>query len=319
MNMRKETAKYYINYLLNHNYKINNNYAYSFFNGILDGIDFVSPTNKIVTFRIQPNKVYLDEIINMPDETEIEEFDYNRMEIAGIFFESSFCNRQDFVHGDRNGIFLVGESGWHCVPDMIDPEYAYSYYRHNLNDFEKCVWIQNHPIEQEKIILKKHLEHLDYIESITGFLNSVDFYQDYSSLFDCSRDGAEFKDTSNPFVMFKTKVPGCHIRNTITFETDCINGELLVNFEQFDDDIKNWFYKKFIIDKKFNKVALQYLYLVDKDYYIDSYVEIMDAIASLDSINKGFDEPDVLQRIKLDKIPDKEWVKEEVIKYLSKV
>lgn len=273
-----ETLQDYINYLISQGYKIAERCAFTEFNGCLSGIDMVSPSGKFVWMKCEPSEEYWEYIMSIEEDEDVREnfeWDYKRMILRSVTFESSICNVSGFMDDDRIGITLVDDS-------------YIKYYPHRLSEemFKKCVWIQENVIAHEQNVLEAHLENLKEINNnIAPFLKTVDYYQSYSSIFDSTRENTQRMDCSDLFVEFNSKYAGnCGL---IWISTDCITGKMKACNEFLTKSFKDWFYDDFIKwhtgGKLDGVVKKKFRYLVDKDYNRDSYDAIWRVIDELEN------------------------------------
>lgn len=261
-----KTLQDYIDYLISKGYKITERGAFTLFNGCLSGIDMVSPNGKFVWMECEPSEEYWTYIMSIEEDEDAQEnfeWDYNRMIMRNVTFESSICNVSGFMDDDRSGITLVDDS-------------YINYYPHRLSEdmFKKCVWIQNNVIAHEQNILEAHLKNIKEInENIIPFLKTVDYYQSYSSIFDSTYNNTSHRDCSDLFVEFESNYAGSC--TTIWIATDCITGQMKVNGYFLSKPFKDWFYDDFIKwhtkDELNGKVMKSFLYLVDNNYNRYSY------------------------------------------------
>ena len=245
-----KTFKSFEKYLNSLGYFISDGLCYEVVNGILYFVTFdnkeYGTTLKLKTI---PNAAYRKELDKLSDgdEVEINPYDYD---VNGAYIPCSICNIAGFVDNCKDGISLVD------VDDGYNP--------HLMKDFKKCVWIQNHVMEQEEFILKSHIRNMKRIkDEFLPILERFDFYQYYSSILDCKGDESEFsKSSSNPLIVFKHKTAGLNV-NMIYFETDCINGKLKVQNEYYtSDNFENYIINNVMKDK-YNNIEIDYKYLFD--------------------------------------------------------
>lgn len=262
-----------INILKQFNYREpnENEFGYEYVNGCLSSIDMYSPTGKRVNIVVEPVEEYIDEIINNPnniDENEEFNWEYDRILVLFVKFESSICNIMGYVDGDKSYLTLDG---------VVRNDNFDNYIPHKLNNetLTKFAWIQEHPIEHELFIVGAHYNNLrticyDYIP----ILEKYDFYQSYSSVLDCRIESGSEMLSSNPFVRFNHKYYDSINYSNFTIETDCITGELLVDGKRLDKPFEKWLTEDFMYDKKYNCYYNGYRYLFNKDYKPESYKEM---------------------------------------------
>ena len=279
-----KSFKYYYDILLSLGYRESkeNELGYQFLNGYLTNVDMYSPTGKLVTFDVTGSAEYDEYIEKLTQEHPNEEidftWDYSRMVVNFVFFESPICNVSGYIDNDRSGLTLDG----------IDREESgFDYYPHKLTtaNLRKFAYIQEHPIEHEYKIAKAHVRNLSKINKVfIPILDKYDFYQDYSSLLDSTVDSGYEKDNSNPFVTFKHKYAKSARHECIVFETDVFNGKLILNGEYFSGDFEKWLIEDFMKDKKVyttNNIydtKIYFRYLFDDSYKPESADEIFYAM-----------------------------------------
>lgn len=252
-------------------------YGYTYFCGMMEQVEMYSPTGKCVCLSVYPTESYENYLTSLDEDTEVE-WDFNRMKVTGILFESCICNVAGFMDNSRPGIFLNGERHPYAILDNMGG--MDEYYPHVLTDslFKKCAWIQEHPIEHEMKIIQCHCRNMKkVVNDYLPILNKYDFYQEYSSVLDADVESGHAKDSSNPFITFQFK-HGSHTHTLITFETDCITGKLLLNGEEFKGDFEKWMVEEHLFDKKYNEYYLEFRYLFDSNYKPETANEIWHAL-----------------------------------------
>lgn len=280
-----KTFKSFEKYLNSLGYFISDGLCYEVVNGILY---FVTFDNKeygtTLKLRTIPNAAYRKELDKLSDgdEVEINPYDYD---VNGAYIPCSICNIAGFVDNCKDGISLVD------VDDGYNP--------HLMKDFKKCVWIQNHVMEQEEFILKSYIRNMKRIkDEFLPILERFDFYQYYSSILDCKGDESEFsKSSSNPLIVFKHKTAGFN-ENTIYFETDCINGKLKVQHEYYtSDDFENYIINNVMKDK-YNNIEIDYKYLFDSRYKPNTWQEALKIHQIVNDVNNNrFSNETIKERI----------------------
>lgn len=298
-----KTFKSYEKYLNSKGYFISDGLCYDILNGILEFVTFDNKEKGLsLQLKTVPNKKYAAKLATLHDgdEVEINPYDYD---VNGAYIPCPICNIAGFISNDKDGISLVD------VEDGYNP--------HLMADFKKCVWIQNHVMEQEDFILKSHLKNIQRIKhGFLPILKKFDFYQYYSSILDC-KDTPDFtRENSNPLIVFKHKTAGSAV-HMIYFETDCINGKLKIDNKYFDlsaygdtDDFENYIITNIMTDKN-GHIFVDYKYLFDSDYSPNTWKEILKCYQLIDGVEKGYFNKEVvnerLKDIDMISIPTKDY------------
>lgn len=214
-----KTLKEYQDYLFANGYEISNGLPYGFFDNELTSVEYRNKKNKKYVLL---NCHYTDELISFLEKNykEGEEFiiDDKMMEMIDVdsaTIECGIVNVPHFMDGSKPGIFLQ-EGGDGGIMDFSD------YYKDRMDLFEKCIWIQNNELEHSKNILKQHFKNIEFFnENIKPILDNYKYYLGYSSIID-----VEEKYTSSP--LFEYWLPEAGELYSLSFITDCINGEMSV-------------------------------------------------------------------------------------------
>lgn len=250
--------------LLDNGYKVSDDLAYNYFCGMLNAIEWVSPTDKSVMINLQPTDEYEEELKQL--EGKEVDFDLSRMEVHAIFFESVFVPECGFTDNSRDGIILQDKPNKYSLLDTLASEGGHDgmkyYYQHDFSYVDTAIRCQLKPFEQERFILECHLENLKTISECSKILEKYDFYADYSSLFDITKDNYASKDSSDPFVYFKFKYGS--LTSGVYLCTDCLSGKLKVNDQLMPDNFEEWFIANIINGK--HGLKLEFKYLFDSDY-----------------------------------------------------
>ena len=299
-----KSFKSYEKYLNSKGYFISDGLCYDVVNGILEFVTFDNKEKELsLQLRTVPNKKYAAKLATLQDgdEVDINPYDYD---VNGAYIPCPICNIAGFISNDKDGISLVD------VADGYNP--------HFMKDFKKCVWIQNHVMEQEDFILKSHLKNIQRIKhEFLPILKKFDFYQYYSSILDCKDDPDFTKNSSNPLIVFKHKTASSNY-NMISFETDCINGRLKIQNQYFyfinnSEDFENYLITN-IMTNKYGQIEIDYTYLFDSEYKPNTWMEILKCYQLIDGVEKGYFGTEVVEErlkdIDLTAIPveDYEWL-----------
>jgi len=273
-----KSFKSYEKYLNSKGYFISDGLCYDVVNGILEYVRFDNKEKELsLQLRTVPNKKYAAKLATLQDgdEVDINPYDYD---VNGAYIPCPICNIAGFISNDKDGISLVD------VADGYNP--------HFMKDFKKCVWIQNHVMEQEDFILKSHLKNIQRIKhEFLPILKKFDFYQYYSSILDCKDDPDFTKNSSNPLIVFKHKTASSNY-NMISFETDCINGRLKIQNQYFyfinnSEDFENYLITN-IMTNKYGQIEIDYKYLFDSEYKPNTWMEILKCYQLIDGVEKGY-------------------------------
>lgn len=301
-----KSFKSYEKYLNSKGYFISDGLCYDVVNGILEFVTFDNKEKGLsIQLRTVPNKKYAAKLAMLQDgdEVDINPYDYD---VNGAYISCPICNIAGFISNNKDGISLV---------DVED-----GYNSHLMDEFKKCVWIQNHVMEQEDFILKSHLKNIQRIKhDFLPILKKFDFYQYYSSILNCKDDPEFTTGSSNPLIVFKHKTADLG-ENMIYFETDCINGKLKIENEYFDlsaygdtDDFENFVVTNIMTDKN-GHIFTDYKYLFDGEYKPNTRKEILKCYQLIDGVEKGYFNKEIInERLKdadLTLIPakDYEWL-----------
>ena len=149
----------------------------------------------------------------------------SRVIVDSALIESNIVNASNFIDGEKRGIILSDEEKGSFM-DLSD------YYRHGLDLFEKCIWIQQHELEHSVRIMKQHFENVAFFEENIKPIIEPDYHLTYDSLLDILEH-----ENSDP--MFIYQLGDANDNYELWFTTDCITGEFNVSvpFGTYDEKL----------------------------------------------------------------------------------
>lgn len=236
---------------------------YDYYNGLLTEILFYSGKfDKQVSVHISLQEDYEKEILKSEKET--VELDLSRFNVDLVNFQSHITTEKNFLTGSIERIRLVNN------PEEGD------YYTHPLSLFKYVLSLyEDNGVSHEYYILQKHLEHLDWINSVLHkTLKRADYVYEGSDIFSI-KEGS--RTDSNLCVYFR------HPNTTYDFwaGTDCLTGEFICGpalsiYKKSEEELWDYLIKEYWKkDTEFQEGPYTYLYTEGQD--INTWKECINA------------------------------------------
>lgn len=265
-----KTLKEFIDYLDTNGYVVDEEgMPYEFFNDELRSVLFVNKKiNRYVTLSCHYPDDLIEDLVREYSEPGSEycfmdDKITSRIIVDAALIESNVVNASDFFDGKKRGIILSDENEDEFM-NLSD------YYRHRLNMFEKCIWIQNNELEHSVRIMKQHFANVAFFNENIKPILEPDYHLNYDSLLDILEH-----DTSDP--TFIWLLDDTYDAYEIWFHTDCITGDFVatVPFGTYDgklirfEDLANSFNRDEFVEavnlsKAHGKKTME-LYLKDRE------------------------------------------------------
>lgn len=227
-------------------------------NGMPDNLSFSRKEYKDkeeIVVGCYPSREYLEELSKLPDGTEFTP-DFSRFESKFVSVYGIFVSEENFYDGSKDCITLADNEG-------EDPEKCYHRHQLTIEMLDKAIWIQNHPSEHLKFLLKAHLKNLEFIEEkVIPLANKYGYVEFYNSLVSVGEE-ADPRESSSFIAEFHE--PGTSY--TFWYETDCVTGDLYIRHTKVTDEFKA---------NKYLDLELTKLILKD-DWHKEKYLKELEA------------------------------------------